>query len=143
MAVVYSLETDGLVWYVGSTTCPTRRERDHLHKRDKGIGASLIPLDYEWKFKVLEECDREVMRERERHWYERLLPLYNKNVPNRSHKEARREADRKWREANRDTKREALRKWREANYDAYLESNREANRRYWAKKKSIQSLTPS
>ena len=87
MVSIYALETDGLIWYIGSTTVVNNRKIAHKNRVDKGVSADLIPIEYEFEFKILEECDSENRLVRERYWYELLKPLNNKEVPGRSEKE--------------------------------------------------------
>jgi len=80
MGVIYCLESEGLVWYVGSTRRPEQRE--DWHRRRYGPHASAdIPTEYEFSFKVLETCDNSKMKERERHYYDMLRPLLNIKRP--------------------------------------------------------------
>ena len=87
MPTIYSLETDGLVWYIGSTTDVIKRKNNHKTRKDKYISSDLIPQEYEFQFKILEECGSEIRYERERYYYELLKPLNNINIPGRSKRE--------------------------------------------------------
>lgn len=87
MVSIYALETDGLVWYVGSTVNVAKRRTQHKTRVFKNIGSDLIPIDYEFEFKILETCESENRYIRERYWYELLKPLVNIEVPGRSVKE--------------------------------------------------------
>jgi hypothetical protein len=108
MATIYSLETDGLIWYVGSTTQPPgQRFREHRCKKDKTCGGALIPTEYAWEFKILEKCSVEVREERENYWYFALKPFYNCRVPYSS----RAETLKRYRETNRERIRERGKLW--------------------------------
>jgi hypothetical protein len=85
---IYALETDGLIWYVGRTKNIISRKSNHKTRRHKGIGADLIPIEYDFQFKILEECENDIGRMRERHWYDLLKPFNNKCVPGRNRDEA-------------------------------------------------------
>jgi hypothetical protein len=87
MATIYSLETDGVIWYVGSTKDTKKREKQHRLKCEKSCNAAKIPEEYEWSFKVLEECSADLRYIQERHWIEILQPLYNRCLPARTRKE--------------------------------------------------------
>lgn len=153
MPAIYCLETDGFVWYVGSTKNPKDRERRHRNKSAVGYGASLIPDMYEWSFTILENCDEHDMKVRERYWIETLHPLNNKIIPSRTQKEFARE----WAVQHHDHLAELTRNRRAANHDsmieyerAYRDANRERVREYarrWAAKnrlkKAAESLPPS
>ena len=79
-SVVYCLETDGFVWYVGGTKRPEQREMWHM-RRYGPHGAADIPPDYEFKFTILEVCEHDKLRERERYYYDTLHPILNVNLP--------------------------------------------------------------
>ena len=121
MAVVYGLFTDQLCWYVGSTTNLNDRERKHRRRVKPGIGADLIPSEYDWECRKLEDCDVENRYVRERHWYEDLKPLLNKCVPGRS----RKERDAAWYAANRERHNERVRQYRAANWERHKERMRQ------------------
>lgn len=154
MAIIYCLETDGFIWYVGSTVKPKERERQHRRKAAPGYGASLIPDIYEWSFTSLETCDVNDMKIRERFWIEKLHPLYNKIIPSRTHQEFAKT----WRAEHRERVAELTRNHRSSNREAmieyeraYRDANRERVREYarlWAakrraQKKAAESLPPS
>jgi hypothetical protein len=122
MVKIYGLFTDELCWYVGSTIDVKARERQHRSRRNRGRGADLIPLEYAWQFRVLEDCPLEARLQRERHWYDTLHPLYNQQVPGRTKKES----DAAWHAANREQENERSRLWAAAN----REKVKEARRRY-------------
>lgn len=122
MATIYSLETDGVVWYVGSTRqSPKQRFREHRCKKDSFAGSYQIPEDYEYTLKVLETCPEETRFERETYWFNALKPLFNIRHPPTS-------------------RQEVLNRWTAAN----LERRREQARRYaakaYARKKSEECL---
>lgn len=84
---IYGLFTGDLCWYVGSTLQTLKdRTTDHRSKSN-GTNSRYIPKEFQWEMKLLEECEQEVRYARERHWYESLMPLYNKTVPARSKQE--------------------------------------------------------
>ena len=127
MAVVYGLFTGQLCWYVGSTTNAKRREREHRRKDDKGVGASLIQDEYEWEFKVLEECMAEEKIAREQYWYDTLHPLVNMQRPGQTHAESVKQ----WKEVNREHNAAKYRQWYEANRErkaAYQRQHRTLKR---------------
>lgn len=133
MATIYCLETQGLIWYVGSTTNAADRERRHKNKQDKGVGADLIPAEYEWDFVVLDTCAPEQRLALEREWIDALSPLLNVRIPGTGHgaewrrnnPERNKEKGRKWREANADAHKGMTKAWREANKERHLENKRE------------------
>lgn len=148
MASIYCLETEGFIWYVGSTLNERDRERRHRSRSAKGYGASLIPLDYEWEFKVIERCGNDEKKVRERHWIETLRPILNKYIPSRTQEELQRH----WRRNNlpklaaktRQHRQENLEEmmkyeasYREANRHRLREYQREYQRARRAKKKSM------
>lgn len=82
MAIIYCLETDDLIWYVGSTeNTPEKRERDHRGRYSKSTGSADIPTDYDWSFRILETCEPPQRFLREKYWYDTLNPLMNKHRP--------------------------------------------------------------
>lgn len=91
MAAIYGLFTDQFCWYVGSTTSWIKRLRNHNCRKDKGIGADLIPRDYEFEMRKLEDCTVGSRYTRERHYYETLKPILNIIVPARGRNERQRE----------------------------------------------------
>ena len=91
MVSIYALETDGLIWYVGSTMNVVNRKMAHKYRINKGYASDLIPQEYEFQFKILEECEAENRYIRERYYYELLKPLVNKDMPGRSDKESQKE----------------------------------------------------
>ena len=95
MATIYSLETDGLVWYVGSTINVVQRRSEHKIRRTRG--SRMIPTEFEFEFKILEEnVEVEQRYIRERYWYDTLMPLVNEKIPGTSHLES----NKRWRKAN-------------------------------------------
>jgi len=129
MATIYSLETGGVVWYVGSTTDTKRRLKAHRNKESR---ASKEIGDYDIEFHILEECDIETRYERERHYYETLKPLYNIQHPGLS----KEEVVAGWNHRNPDRARQMRLDWARRNPDKV----REAQQRYNAKRKATQSL---
>ena len=76
---IYSLQSDSVVWYVGSTNNLKRREREH---RKKSVcGSSDIPKEYEWDMIILERCSDNERKDKEVYYYNSLKPLYNKMIP--------------------------------------------------------------
>jgi alpha-amylase/alpha-mannosidase (GH57 family) len=81
-AFIYSLETDGVVWYVGHTIAPERRMKEHINKKDVGLTSSkLIPAEYVYDMKILEVCEKTNRFYIERKWYDILKPLCNTRTP--------------------------------------------------------------
>jgi hypothetical protein len=78
MATIYSLETEGFVWYVGSTTRELR-VRLNEHRAHNRV---CIPNEYDWEIRLLQRCPIERRLERERAWFDKLQPLLNKQRPN-------------------------------------------------------------
>lgn len=114
MATIYGLFTDQLCWYVGKTQQHLKR-REQKHRSGARCGSSLIPKEYAWEMRKLEDCSVHDGPARERHWYDALHPLYNQEVPNRNRKEY-------------------MKSWRAAN----LEKLRNEARARYARKKLIQ-----
>lgn len=110
MASIYSLESRGFIWYVGSTRDAANRERQHRSRHDIGVGASLIPDEYEWEFKVLETCVLDQRLDVERKWYDILHPIFNKQVPGTGH-------DAEWKRKNPERVKESSRLYRENNVE--------------------------
>lgn len=80
--IIYSLESNGVVWYIGQTNNPERRLKQHKGKRLIGeVGSKDIPNEYEIEMRILESCDTKDRFYRERHWFDVLKPLYNKRCP--------------------------------------------------------------
>lgn len=79
MVFIYALETDGLIWYIGSSKNPKIRLTHH--KNSKTGGGGLISSEYRWNMVILEECDDSIRKQREQHYYDKLLPFYNKIRP--------------------------------------------------------------
>lgn len=129
MATIYSLETGGVVWYVGSTTDPHRRQKAHRNKESK---VSKEIGEYDIVFHVLEECEIERRFERERFYYETLRPLYNIQHPGLS----KNEVVSAWNARNSNRAREMRLDWAKNNPDKV----KEIQRRYRERKKSTQSL---
>ena len=120
MARIYALETDGLIWYVGSTAQSAgQRMREHRCRKDTLAGSYDIPLEYEWQLVVLEECSKDDRYTREAYWYEKLKPLYNKRHPPSS----RKEVQQRYVERNRDRVRERSRLWALADRQAKRKSS--------------------
>ena len=128
MAAIYCLETDGLIWYVGSTTNLERRWKEHRLKANKGIGASLIPDEYEYTLRVLEQTTIEKRLEREQHYYDLLNPLVNVCRPGQKPLETYAAY---W--AKNKEKRNAQKR---AHYAANPEAKRAYNREYMRRKRS-------
>lgn len=131
MATIYSLSSDGLIWYVGSTTNVEKRKWKHLNKADKGIGADLIPLEYSYEFNVLEKCIVEDRYIRERYYYETLMPLLCQKCPGRGKLESQRyyqkrigKTGNEWNKQNRERCNEALKRWRERKKQLLLTTSR-------------------
>lgn len=81
-AFIYSLETLGLVWYIGHSKDPLKRYKEHLGKKTIGeVGSKLIPTEYQYEIKILEKCDYAERFFAERKWYDKLNPLYNVRAP--------------------------------------------------------------
>jgi hypothetical protein len=78
-----------LVWYVGSTCNPYQRQIAHRGKYAKGVGADLIPEEYEWEMIVKEVCPEDQRDERERYYIQTLMPLLNKALPKRTIQDSR------------------------------------------------------
>lgn len=170
MPIVYSITSPSGKVYVGSTEM-TVHKRKALHKSnylrwkegtvtercsscilfDEGLDACV------WE--ILEECEKEVMLMRERHWIDSLTCV-NKCLPYKtdeekaayeserakayyeSHKEERLAYGKAYRaahkEANREKHRERLRKWRAENRDKW----NEYQRAYYASKKTKAQPAP-
>ena len=86
MVVIYSIETDGLIWYVGQTTNLNRRISQHNHYSNDTT-SKYIPDCYEKQFTILEKCDSKNALKREQYWYDILNPLYNKARPGQTKKQ--------------------------------------------------------
>ena len=97
---IYSLETDGFIWYVGSTRQPYQREFQHRGEYAKGVGASQIPSEYDWSFNLLENCPDTQRYEKERYWIEKLSPLLNRKIPAKT-KEDEKERQKRYRQTER------------------------------------------
>lgn len=151
MASIYCLTTGGVIWYVGSTKNISDRERRHRNRSSKNYGGALIPLEYDWSFKVIESCSIDDMKSRERYWIETLKPFYNRCIPGRTVSEYRKE----WAQSHKEHLATLTRERRAKNQDkmleyerAYREANREKMRKYsteWAranraKKKAVETL---
>ena len=78
MPFIYALIDSGLVLYVGKTIDIKERERQHRGGRDSS-GSRDIPKYFDWVMIQLEECD--ILTHRERFWYDKLNPLYNRCRP--------------------------------------------------------------
>ena len=78
MPFIYALIDSGLVLYVGKTIDIKERERQHRGGRDSS-GSRDIPKYFDWVMIQLEECD--IWTHRERFWYDKLNPLYNRCRP--------------------------------------------------------------
>ena len=114
---IYALACSETVWYVGSTTKPTMREREHRRSCEKSNSKN-IPKDVVWEFVILEQTEMNdwLRKDTERFYIEFLEPRCNKQLPGRS-------------------QREGIKMWQVANRDRYNESQR---RCYAARK----NLTP-
>lgn len=124
MATIYSLETAGIVWYVGSTKDPARRWKAHRNKESK---ASREIGDYDLEFHILEECPIESRHARERFYYETLCPFYNVQHPGLS----KNEVVTSWNRRNPERAKEMRMEWARRN----PEKVKEAQRRYNEKRK--------
>lgn len=130
MATIYSLETDGVIWYVGSTTDFDRRKYEHTNTET--LASKNISMEYPITFRVLEECEIDKRYIRERYYYETLNPLLNIQHPGLTKKEV----VYAWNKRNSDKARQMRLEWAKKN----AEKVKEAQRKYRAKKKAEQSL---
>lgn len=113
--------------YVGTTELPLDvRLRLHRSNPNKCSCVSILtcPTAY---IELLEECDEEVRKERERWWIENTPDCVNQNNPAPTAEDKarqKREASRRYRAAHREKIAEANRAFREANPD-YLRNWRQ------------------
>ena len=138
MATIYSLQTDGLIWYVGSTTNPSERERHHRAGK-QSCSSTQIPIEFEWEFKILETCELPVRFIRERYYYELLKPLYNFQVPGRTDEEYKQDNKEQYKIKKHEyylKNREKMKESSKRSKEARKEQVREYNRLWRAKKKS-------
>jgi predicted GIY-YIG superfamily endonuclease len=86
MYFIYTLETDGVIWYVGKTQDVKNRLRQHRSK--KGYGADLIPKEYKWNMNIISETiSEEDSIRKEQEAYDTLNPLFNKCRPGQTRSE--------------------------------------------------------
>ena len=81
MAKVYGLYCEALCLYVGSTIDTLNNRAINHRSKSNTTGSRYIPKDCEWRIVLLEECDADTMRERERYYYDILKPFYNNQSP--------------------------------------------------------------
>ena len=127
MVSIYALETDGLIWYVGSTMNVVNRKMAHKYRINKGYASDLIPQEYEFQFKILEECEAENRYIRERYYYELLKPLVNKDMPGRSDKESQKEYYQNHKEQKKEyyqNHKEYIKEYHQSHKDRYNELRR-------------------
>lgn len=83
--IIYSIESDGLIWYIGEALDTIRKSYDTTDKSE-----FRPPTEYAWSYKVLEKCLVRHKKERLRYWIGKLKPLYtqmpivrqNRNIEN-------------------------------------------------------------
>ena len=77
MTFIYALVSGELILYVGQTNRSlTTRAYSHRSKSNR-TGSKYIPDYIDWMIKLLEECDSSVRYIREQFYYDNLKPLYN------------------------------------------------------------------
>ena len=70
--IIYSIESDGFIWFIGEAPDTIRRSYDSSDNSD-----FRPPTDYSWKYKILEKCLVRHKKERLKYWIDKMKPLYN------------------------------------------------------------------
>jgi len=120
MAKIYSLETQGLVWYVGSTARALHTRAIEHRSLKRGYGGSCISPEYEWEIKLLEACSIEERVSKEKEWIDRLTPLLNVATPGASN-QSRAQYQRVWRSKHPESVKAAKRRYR-ANHPKFVDA---------------------
>jgi predicted GIY-YIG superfamily endonuclease len=110
MTHIYALVSGQLVLYVGKTNDVNRREGEHRSKNEK-THSKYIPDYIDWTLRVLQTVPKDKEIVKEQYYYDTLKPLYNNRRPGQ-------------------TKKEISKKYNQT------EAGKEAQRRYYLKKKS-------
>lgn len=116
------------------------KKREWHHRAESNITSSNeIPSEYDWEMRVLETCPKDNQFQRERAWYDVLMPLCNKNRPWISKRE-RNKASSICHSNNPEARKISAAKYRDNHRDTLREKGRlyQAQRR--AEKKAEQNL---
>lgn len=151
MASIYSLQTEGLIWYIGSTTDAYKRQYNH-HSISNKTSSRFIPKEYEYKLIVLEICPLETRHEREQYFIDTLHPLYNEKRTikdplylqnyRKENKEKISDYNKQYVKNNTDKVCETQKKWYERNKEKLKEQHScECGGNYTVQNKSIHTKT--
>lgn len=106
---IYALMDGITCLYVGKTKHERKRELTHRNDKHNNCYSRYIPKDIQWTMELIEECEDNIAKDRERYYIEYLQPLYNKVIPGRSRKESlkaynysHKQEYKVWREANKE-----------------------------------------
>jgi len=94
---IYALMDGITCLYVGKTKHWKHRERSHKNKYGN-CSSKYIPKDIQWTMELIEECEDNIAKEKERLYIELFNPLYNYQLPGQTNYEAKK----KWCIKNRD-----------------------------------------
>lgn len=130
MGYIYALMCEQLCLYVGSTVNLTIRENKHRSKKSNTCASRHIPEHITWVMTELEECPDDVMRIREQFWYDTLMPLYNELRPHNELTHIERVKEYQQSESYK----------QKLQTEEYKRYNREAQRKFQAKKRAERAL---
>lgn len=115
MVTIYSLQTDHIIWYVGSTAQNPSHRLNHHRSVSNDTASRHISKEYEYELVILETCDQERRIEREQYYYDKLQPLYNEIRPGQTKKQ--------YYERNKNVILQKHKQWREENKQKLIERN--------------------
>ena len=105
MAIIYSLidNTTGEDVYVGSTTIPLKeRMRVHMSPSSGLCSSILIIANMDFQVEILERCKKNVLKDREQYWMDKMVKDYKMNLVNVSRAKQNEEYTKKINQERRD-----------------------------------------